>query len=200
MKTRITVSSDALNDSVEVNVVVKADRNLSNYRLPEAHSDYGHTSFEVKKGDLLAIGEGYVFPIESPFDAMGRVGSIMQIKELNEDGDSPMTVDSTGDKIVVVLSKTDFAAYKLLRNDETLVAPLTVAIVLPALMDALATMKNEELVEDEYPNRWQRVLKRRMRDEGLSFEVEPLVVAQRLLELPIKRALATAHQLADATS
>jgi len=199
-KFRITIPADNLNDSVEVNTFIKATRRISNYRLPEAHSDYGATAFEIKKGDILALGEGYVFPVESVFDALGTVGSIMQIQEAAEEGDCPMRVEFGAEKIIIYLSKADFADYKLLKSHEGVLAPLTVTIVLPVLMEAIIYMRSSESGGEEDERRWQRVLRRRLKAEGLSENDESLQVAQKILEYPIKRALASAHLLAEQNS
>lgn len=98
--------------------------------MDKSHSDYGSIAFEVKKGDVLAVAEGRVFTIESDFDSIQRIGSIMQIAESTLDEEHPMRADFNGDKIMVILSKKDFAQYKLLKLNESFVGPLTTIIVL----------------------------------------------------------------------
>ena len=61
--------------------------------MKKAHPDYGDAVFRIRRGDILAIGEGLVFPIESSFDAMRPIGSIMAVAENSESGDLPMKVD-----------------------------------------------------------------------------------------------------------
>jgi hypothetical protein len=78
---RAQIPADNLNDSVEVNVFAKANRNISGYKVDASHPDYGTVSFDVEKGNILAIGEGQVFYIDSQFDAMSPIGSIMEIHE-----------------------------------------------------------------------------------------------------------------------
>ena len=114
-KYRAQIATDNLNDSVEVNVFAKANKNISGYKVDSAHADYGSVAFDVEKGNILAIGEGQVFYIDSNFDALSPIGSIMEIHEAHQDGDLPMRVDYSGVKIQIVLSKKDFADYKLLK-------------------------------------------------------------------------------------
>lgn len=190
---RISIPRDHINDSVEVNVFVLATRNISNYRVSEAHSDYQGVTFDVEAGDRLAIGETRIFDIETEFDSLSRVGSIMQIREADEEGDLPMRVDYSGDKIVVVLAKRDFTDYKLLRANEGISGPLTTTIVLPVLIEALHILKEDE--EEEPPCRWMRILLRRKAE--LPNQSDILEIAQVLLELPVRRSLNAARMLVE---
>jgi hypothetical protein len=48
--------------------------------------------------------------------------------------------------------------------------------------------------------RWVRALARRIERLGLATESQPLLLAQKLLELPVKRALSSARMLAEVSS
>src|SRR4051812_46145094 len=69
-KHRVSIPVDNLNDAVEVNVFVRAMRDSPSYRVDKAHADYGETVFDVGKGDILAVGEGQIFFIDSNFDSL----------------------------------------------------------------------------------------------------------------------------------
>jgi len=193
-KHRVAVSSALLNDAVEVNVFARATKALHSYRVDKSHTDYGTAAFEIRKDDVLAIAEGQLFHIDSSFDSMARIGSIMQIQEAAEEGDLPIRADFNGDKIVVILAKKDFADYKALKGEENIVGLLTTTIVLPVLIEALHILENERGADEE---RWMRALRRRIDDLGLNAETDQLIVAQRLLELPVRRALVAAWIIAD---
>ena len=197
LRHRVTISADNLNEAVEVNIFVRALKDLHEYRVEKAHAEYGENRFEVNCGDILAVGEGHIFYIESSFDSMSRIGSIMQITEAPEDGDLPMRVEFNGDKIVIILSKKDFEDYKLLKAHEGVAGPLTTTLVLPVLVEAIHMLReSDDATEDS--RRWVRMLARRIEKLRLKIETEPIVLAQELLELPVKRALASSRMLADA--
>lgn len=197
---RLAIRTDLLNDSVEVNTFITALTDINGYSIPGCHSDYGTATFDIKKGDILAVSEGYVFHIESQFDAMNRIGAIMSIVESQLDGDRPMQPDFGQEKIIVVLSKPDFSDYKLMRSQEAVAGPLTCAIVLPVLVEALRQVAAEGA--DESSPRWMRVLQRRAEASGvkLSEESDFIALAQSLLELPLRRALVSAKQFAENAS
>lgn len=195
---RIAIRGDHLNDAVEVNVFAVATQDGFSYVVDKAHADYDGVAFDVKKGDILAVGEGRIFPVENSFDVLGRIGSIMQIDGATEDGDLPMRIDFDRDKIRLILAKEDFKQYKLMRHDESLSSVLTTAIVVPALLETLHFIDHED-AEALEALRWYRVLARRIEALGLKDESDNLAKAQKLLELPVKRALVTARSLAEAS-
>jgi hypothetical protein len=200
---RIAIRADQLNDLVEVNVFAVATRDIPGYIVEGAHSDYEGSAFDVKKADILALGEGRVFVVESSYDVLGRIGSIMQIEGATEEGDLPMRVDFNGEKIRIILSKDDFRGYKLLRHDEALSAVITTSIVLPALIETLHYVESEtggDAGDALDALRWYRILTRRIAEMDLHNEGDKLTQAQKLLELPVRRALVTAHSLAEASA
>ena len=152
---RIQIPSDNLNDAVEVNVFTRVKKNLSGYRVDKAHNDYGNVSFNLEKSDILAVGESYVFYVESPFDALSPISSIMQITETQKDGDQPMQVQYSGQKILIELSKKDFEDYKRLKNMDGVSTALTMGIVLPVLVDAIYMLRGSDADDDL---RWVRSL------------------------------------------
>ncbi|MGH7953634.1 MAG: hypothetical protein ACREFE_17190, partial [Limisphaerales bacterium] len=51
---RISIPAENLNDAVEVNVFVRAQRDASGYSVDAAHSDYDGAKFQIQEGDILA--------------------------------------------------------------------------------------------------------------------------------------------------
>lgn len=197
---RITIPVSQLNDTVEVNVFAVAMHDISSYAVEKSHPDYDGSSFDIRKGDIIAVGEGKTFTIESRFDALSRIGSIMLIEASPEDGDMPMRIEFNGEKIRVILSKADFSSYKLLRHNEELSGILTTTIVLPVLLETLYYIEGCGDDDELDSLKWYRALTRRIEALGLSNESEKLTKAQKLLELPVKRTLSTAQSVAEAAS
>jgi hypothetical protein len=194
---RCTVAKDNLNDAVEVNVFALAKRSLQRYRVDKSHSDYGNTQFDIEKAEILAVGEGQVFHVESDFDSLSRIGAIMQITEAQEDGEFPMRADFGGDKIVIVLSKKDFADYKLLKAIENVAGPITNSIVLPVLLEALHILKDGDAEDD---CRWVRSIQRRIDELQENLESDLFELAQQILDLPLRRSLSLARTFSEVSS
>ena len=189
---RTVLSSDDLKGHVEVNCFVVATKLISNYLVAGQHPDYGKFTFEIKPFDILARCDGFQFPIDHDYSGFEQIGSILVIISSPDVGDRPMYCELADDKIQVILSQKDFAAYQQLRLSPV-ARVLEASVVLPALMTAVASLSTEE--PDEY--RWQRILSARMQRLGLSPGDDALTTAQRLLDLPLRRALTLAAQLED---
>lgn len=195
---RQEISIEFLNDLIEVNIFAVAVKKINDYRVEDAHEDYGGVTFDVNTADILAVGQTISFHIDERFDSMKRVGSIMQIVENPKiESDLPMEVEFNGQKIIILMSKADFREYKLLRSSETVIAPLTATIVFPVLLEALRILKSDfSGMEDSDAPKWVVVLRRKIMAMNIEAE-DDFIKAQKILELPIKRSLTSAHQLAE---
>lgn len=189
------IPGEYLNSHVEVNVVAQAKTDIAEYKVDNAHSDYGDQTFAVSAGDILAVAEGSTFDADINFDMLRSMSSIMQIREREDHDDVPMEVVLIDEKITIKLSHVDFENYKIIRVHQVLSASLIATLVLPALVEALTVLKGEH--SDVEDTRWCRCLKRRIEYAGLSLETHPLRLAQDILELPIKRAFMSARILLE---
>jgi hypothetical protein len=187
-----------LNDLIEVNVFVIATNKINNYKIEGAHQDYGEITFDVNVADIMAVTQTVTFHIDERFDSMKRVSSIMQIVENPKPNpDLPIEIDFSGQKISILMSKSDFREYKLLKSNEILITNIVATIVFPVLLEALRVMKSHEYsnMEDDESPKWVVVLRRKIRE--LNLKDDDFIVVQKLLELPIKRSLSSAHLLAE---
>ena len=195
----VQIPADHLNDLVQLNAMVRAQKDVPGYQIDQAHEDYGNTKFDVKAGDILAITEGHSFHADTSHDSLRKISSIMQVEESSKDGDHPMEVDyDSSNKIRILLCKQDFGRYKNLKHIPALASHLTTTIVLPVLLRALVLARDEE--SGVQNSGWCINLKTRMESMNLEAESEELTIAQSLLDMPIRRALASAEQYAAVAS
>lgn len=194
-KHRITIPANRLFDRFEINVMACAFAKISSYSVPGAHEDYGDAVFDLSEGDIIAVADGEEFLAEFE-DALARIGSIMQVDESQVDEDGIMKVEWNGMRIVIILSKKDFKAYNMLKTLEPVGSALASTLVLPVLIQALNTVKDGESGLEGC--RWHYVLERRLEKMGIGgSDFDALDVAQQMLELPIKRALASARAVQE---
>jgi hypothetical protein len=194
----LSLTLDDVCESVEVNIAICASKKITDYAPDGLHEDYGDSRFTVAAGDFLAVTETHVIDVFPTFEALGRVGSIMQIHCSTEAGDAPMSVVFESPKIQIILSQRDFKQYALSKTNPEALGLLMCAIVLPVLIEAVKqviTLDEEDIVDGK---RWQKVLSGRIKSMGKhSAEAEPFILAQEILELPVKRALAAAVKLLE---
>lgn len=195
---RFGIQVDQLNGNVDVNVFVVAMVDISNYIVDGANSDYDGVVFDLRKGDVLAIAAPSSFEIIPGIDTLKNIGSIMQIHASKSEGDRPMQVQYGKEKIVVILSKPDFKKFRLLQSLEVAKGPLATIVTLPALMHALQHLQdNPADFEDDDASLWIRVLRRKLEELNLKPEMDKLEIAQKILELPIRRALVDSYTAAS---
>lgn len=181
-----------LSGTVELNVVMFALKDIKNYRINGAHSDYGRKTFFISQGDFLAVAEGHLFNADIHQDMLESVASIMEIKRRDDDG-TDMTVDFGGQKIRVLLPNEDYGIYKAIQADPTFANIAVASIVLPVLMDALKMVRQGS---EEYEScRWYDNLVLRLSKKGLDRNAPVLENSQQLLEMPIGRLLRSYRDL-----
>ena len=186
---QITIPGNRLFDRFEVNVMACTLVDIPSYYVAGAHPDYADTKFDLREGEIIAIADGEEFLAEFE-DSLSRVGAIMQVDESQVDSDGAMKVEWNGHRIVIILSKNDFASYNVLKSIDPLSTILASTIVLPVLVQGLHLLLSED--ESLADCRWYGVLQRRIEKLGIDEQTfDPLEVAQQLLELPIRRTLAS---------
>jgi len=189
------IAGDRLNGAVEMNFFICATDSNANYRIAGAHADYGDAIFAVGKGDILAVADGRRFDAGKNTESLRRISSIMQIQESPEDGDVPMRLAVEQHKLGIVLSKHDFAEYKLFKLQPQLLPMLTSTIVLPALVEALHTVRGGGET-DGNALRWQQNLRTRLETLNAGPDDDVFVIAQQILDLPLRRSLLLAKEVA----
>lgn len=191
---QITIPATHIHDTVEVNGFIRATADLPLYSMEGLHDDYGSAEFEVSAGDILAIADGQTFDADHTVDPLRRVGSMMVVIESSKPGDHPMEVATDEDKIRIVLCKSDFAAYFKLKGVQKLTDHLSVTLVLPVLIHAIQLLDRPDEVQGL---KWAERLQTRLDALPLSTAADTLEKAQRILDMPIHRALAAAVVYAE---
>ena len=154
-------------------------------------------TFDIKRGYVLAIGPTLEYPAEKDLDDLNRFGAIFQVIRNKKKNAEFVEYDFENQKILVLLPTDQFARYELYRHRKPYTDLLVTTLIFPGLTLALDYMKTQaadgfEAEPDEGLPRWQRALGRRLDQLGLS-EFDPeesFMVAQKLLDNPVRRAFA----------
>lgn len=193
---QVQIPAGLLNDVVELNVFLRATKEIPAYRIEGSHRDYGAATFPIRRGDILAVAEGITFFAENSEDALRLIGSIMQVEKSKEPNDHPMRVDYNGEKIRVFLFESDFTLYAKLRGVPQAKGQLIGTVVFPVLVDVLSAIRADP---GPYQGlRWFEKLSHRLASLGLDRGTEPLQAAQIVLEMPVRRNFQSADALCQA--
>lgn len=185
-----------LNGKVSICSFIVAKENIPNYTNSKFNEDYGNMVFNISKGSILGIGGQTNIDITKEVDEMSKIPSIFSILRRDINDNEGMQIDINGDKIKIWLSNEDFYNYKNICNMTSYLPVLHSMIILPTLLYAFEILKQNGI--DEYEGyRWYKSIDRTLKKSELSLDNECLEniptyqLSQKLLDLPIKRALSS---------
>lgn len=175
-----------LAQSVEISVEVVAKQSLDQYCPSGLHPDFGDAKFKISAGDVVAIGPDTEIFVDLGFDPLkGEVSSIMVVQPAQVETGA-FAVNFDAERIVISIPSLDWTNYKKVKNLNP--AAVHASIVLPVLVEAVSLVRDEQRGSAYAGLLWYgRVrawLDARSLDPG-----EPLVAAQKLLDLPMTRML-----------
>lgn len=186
------IKSSRLNEQVEVDFFICANQEIFDYQNEGASADYAGYTFDIEYGDILALGgSGKFYANKSP-EELKSVSAFMDINTSGKNN-KPMYNYYDGRKITIMLSQKDYEKYQLISKNKFYIDTLHSTIVLPALAEALHFMESEE-AQDFSNHLWFELLENLKKENQAS---DPLVTAQKILDLPINRSFTSLTQLMD---
>jgi hypothetical protein len=192
---KISIPAKMLRGRVQVGFFICADEDISDYKPSDCHPDYAEATFELEKGDVIAVGGHAAFPADKAFDPLRPpVSSFMSIREgFHHEG--PMEIDYSSDKITIELSKADWRNYVDVRNDKLAEAILHSSVVFPVLLDAIYQLNSGEHVDSNWFGRLEAILDSKDLRGKPAFEA-----AQRILDNPSARNFQSINAILEANS
>lgn len=164
--------------SVKIETRVIAVVDIPSYSPLNSHSDYDGVNFQIKSGEMLAIGPDFSFHVDKVYDPLkAPVASLLKVEE-GDHNTGPYQLILDDDFILVRLSKADWLEYPGIRD--RVPALLHSTIVMPAIAAAIPEMeKNQSTL-------WAGRLKAIIEEKNINID-HPLMTAQELLNSPLKR-------------
>ncbi|QBR39533.1 hypothetical protein EHF36_01935 [Kerstersia gyiorum] len=190
-----------IDGKVEVCRLIVASKEISNYASDEFHPDFTGRSFNLLRGDVLAVAEDITFYADKKSDELAKLPSIFSIRRSPDNSAAPMDVDLTGDRIVVHLSPATYEKFTSLNSDELVRSTLSSALLVPALVLALEKVMRPEDREGLMDLRWCRTVIKKLKDIGIDAESlsesgeNSLVLSNKLIGDPLSAALEDLTQI-----
>lgn len=195
-KNNMRVKASNLEGKVELAPFIIAKDNIYNYKDDSFDNIFESFSFDINKGQYLAISRRAIITIIKDKDELRQLSSIIRIAQV-ADLDKETKVNLEGDRIQIMLSNEAYEMYTYASRSNTRLRALHSMIVLPALIYVLYELKEDSGNDFELyaERRWFQALEIRMKDLDISLDKSlfnirsPYELAQILLEYPIKDAL-----------
>lgn len=178
-----------LRDIVNVEIFVIAKTRMPFFFWKNQHSDYGQTTFDIRKGDFLAIGGEFKFSADKLFDPMQPpVGSCFRITPDPQIRKGMVLDFSDDDQVVIRMSDEMIAGLQGIQHRPDLQISL---VVLPALMDTIYFIQkneNDPADEDLSNSSWYQAVNKLIELSGGKTD-SALEIAQSILEHPTTQVL-----------
>jgi len=187
-----------LNNQVNINFFVIAERDIVGYKNNDFHDDFEGVTFNVKKGDQLAFTETVKMNIEK--EPIAKTNSIFELA-VNPDPNAPLFAADFEDKILVSVPQITFDEINELRGymGSQVDSLLVTMYYTPALVEGLYyirdSMKDDtiHLIEEKL---WYRSIERRLDQlkiniSSLTDDVNIPDLANKILDDANARALKT---------
>ena len=198
-KIEFAIPIDKLKDTLEICTFIVADKDIKNYQNPDASEDYENASFSIEKGCVLAVGESSDIKIPKITDELTSKDSIFIITRSDNPKDHTMKIDSSNDRLKIILLTNDFNNYNILETDVYNRPILNSMIIVPSLIFALQELKVSLLNPSEWADKkdlkWVQTIQHKVEMETQkNFEdflkdCDPFEYAQELIGNPVSTGL-----------
>jgi hypothetical protein len=166
----IDIPVSDIDGKVEACRLIVATTEINNYASEEFHSDFTGRSFNLLKGDTLAVAEDITFFADKKEDELARLPSIFAIqKNLNVKAET-IDIDLSKERITISLSSTAHSQFLSLNSDPLLRSTLCSTLLFPTLIYTLGVLAKKEDRESLSELRWYRSLSRRLKELGIQVE------------------------------
>ena len=162
------------------------------YQNPAFHPDYGNESFEIEKGDVLAIFNVITYDFEIDYNQLKAFSSIMFIRKADDENEKDIRYLMDEPKIVIILPIDKFNQYNQFKSDPHYTAAVHASLAQNALLAVL--MQTNWADEDTQEPLWKRTIRYRVTHEeelmpykDLTNQENLIIIAQKLLGDPIQR-------------
>jgi hypothetical protein len=186
-QTQIEIPLEQVAHTVDFSLEVVATKNIDRYAPRGVHEDFAGATFKLNAGDIVAIGPANQLFVDLAFDPLkGEVSSIMIVDQSPTRETGPFEVSFEGPKIMILIPKLDWEAYKQVKNTSpTLIHS---GVVLPTLVEAISLVRDSSRGGHLTEHLWFQRIQAWLSSMGLDPD-DPLETAQKLLQNPMTRLL-----------
>lgn len=188
----ILLSSDYISSKVEVNTMIIAEKDISNYTNNDFNPDYyeeGYVVHSIKKGDIIAYDKMSELRVDFENKESPNAKSMIRVSAKSQ---KYMSIDIDGDFIQVFLPEKAHSAYiALSSSNEIRKNLLLITIVQQTLVYVIEQIKSHAVPDENL--QWYIALNSLLENLGYderSLETsDSLKLAQELLDMPLENAL-----------
>ena len=170
-----------ISDSIEIFIGLVAAKRIDGFSAPGFSSRFGAATFDIDKGDILAVGTGWTVELEG---VDGSANPYIYVNKDSSDEHSDLWVNGSQDTLIVSLSKELYDVY--FRKKKSCKAELIALVMKPAILSALLTeiararANGDDARVDVTSRRWLRkidgLISRVLNEEGATWDINAVKV------------------------
>ena len=187
----VAINMDELDDSIEISTFIVAVKDITGYGNVKFNYDYGETTFNLKKGNILAMGPNYSIKIDRSNKSYKKLPDILQIVE-NDKSKGEFTVDCSRDVIYVYVSKSEKNSY--MNKGKRFKNSVLSMIMVPVMVNVLCCMQKDKGLQE---NAWYKIVNAELERNNIDIdslemnggENSIFVAAQKIFKVPLEKGL-----------
>jgi hypothetical protein len=180
-----SIPTTRLRGKVQLDAFIVAMRPVPDYKPVDTHEDYGDRTYGIVTGEILGVGGTRTFVADTEFDPLrASANSFIKI-ERGPDAKGNMEIQNGQDEIIIRLPYEDYDKFQEMAGTKVVEDILHASIIFPVLVDAAWMVKKNRNEQNER-------LRAIMEQRNLMNE-EAYIVAQKILQAPVSRALLKIH-------
>lgn len=162
------IDGHEVKSELEICIMVIAKMDIKNFTSTEFNKDFKGLSFNLEKGDVLAVDRDRKITIGKTGDSMKKVSSIFSIVCDESNDDNTLTWSDNGNEILIHLSKYNCERYKSISQNSNFTYILAVSVVIPVLVEIIKELQND--INSFEDSTWINVLNKRLEFIGIDLE------------------------------
>ena len=170
-----TISADDVEGEISVCSFIIANCDIPNYKNKQFNEVYSGFSFDIEKGNVLAIGLEYEFPIEKEQDEYSKVPSIFVVTPIKDEKETDMKIDINNDRINIQLPLKSFAQFTKSKLNEAYSPIVHSMLIVPALMKCFEELKIKKFSGEFWEissRRWFKVIQKALKKYDIELTEE----------------------------
>lgn len=194
------IPDEKISGKLQVCPYILAKESISDFSNEDFNDDYSGMTFEIERGNILAIAKQMDVKVKKKTDDLRNLQSIINVVENADRSQDYMVVDYDGSLINVLLPNQEWSRFSALNTGKKLSNVFNTMIAVPALTYVLVHLQkigpNGRIQLSEDDKIWYDCIKRALLEtfkidlEDSAFDnKDSFVMAQQLINGPLDKAL-----------
>lgn len=185
-----------VNGVVQICSFLVANKDIEKYSNSLFAPHFKGFRFNLDRGCIMAVGNQINLRINKIRDDLANTSSIFSIIPNRDETVTNIKVDTTGNKIVIVIPQETFSIYSNMSSSLDIQPVMHSVLIIPSLVCAITEVKESRSNLFNYEDyRWFRSLRKAAERINVTFDesglenIDPFDLAQKLMDSPIPKAV-----------